>query len=78
MVFNKTTIMSFIYPVRFASITWKQELQTAKTSSKAIKHHFNKTLLCLSLRTFSRRTLKSVQSHTNRGFFKLIMLLLTQ
>ena len=31
MVFNKTTIMSLFYQARFASITWKQELQMCKT-----------------------------------------------
>ena len=29
MIFNKTTIMSLFYLTRFASITWKQELQTS-------------------------------------------------
>jgi len=45
LVFNKTTTMFLFYPARLASITQKQELQTSKISSKAIKHPLNKSLL---------------------------------
>jgi len=48
--------------------------------SKAIKHSFNKSFVVFS--DFSRERSStfrtSVQSHTNNGFFKLIMLLFTQ
>jgi len=44
VVFNKTTIVSFVYPARLASIIWKKELQTSKISSRAIKQPFNKSL----------------------------------
>jgi len=37
MVFNETTIMTLFYLARHASITYKNELQTSKISSKAIK-----------------------------------------
>jgi len=48
MVFNKTTIMSLFYVATLASITSKQELQMSKTSSKAFKHPFNKSLLAFT------------------------------
>jgi len=44
--------MSLFYLARFANITWKQELQTSKISSKAIKHPFNKTLLVYNIDFF--------------------------
>jgi len=47
MVFNKTAILSLFFAARLASIPQKQELQTSKLSSKAIKHPFNKSLLAL-------------------------------
>ena len=37
--------MSLVYPARLGSIIYKQELQTSKISSKAVKRPFNKSLL---------------------------------
>ena len=74
--------MSLFYLSRLANINWKQELQTSKISSKALKHPFNKTLLVFTdfftVITVIHINRITVQLHTNNGFFKLIMLLFTQ